>query len=107
MQQPSDFAGTYSHIGWSGNCNSGGTRETCRRFRQFKCESTEYGEYCRNTHFRRGRVGTPPMTRSSGIVTLFAVQPPPRRGPSSFLVSLLVHGVAFVLLLFGLRHAPR
>jgi hypothetical protein len=47
------------------------------------------------------------MTRSSGIVTLFTVQPPPRRGPSSFLVSLLVHGVAFVLLLFGLRHAPR
>jgi hypothetical protein len=46
------------------------------------------------------------MMRSSGIVTLFTVQPPPRRGPSSFLVSLLVHGVAFGLLFLGLRHAP-
>jgi hypothetical protein len=46
------------------------------------------------------------MMRSSGIVTLFTVQPPPRREPSSFLVSLLVHGVAFGLLFLGLRHAP-
>jgi hypothetical protein len=45
------------------------------------------------------------MMRSSGIVTLFTVQPPPRRGPSSFLVSLLVHGVAFGLLFLGLRRA--
>jgi hypothetical protein len=40
------------------------------------------------------------------MVTLFTVQPPPRRGPSAFLVSLLVHGVAFGLLLLGLRRAP-
>jgi hypothetical protein len=46
------------------------------------------------------------MMRSSGIVTLFTVQPPPRRGPSAFLVSLLVHGVAFGLLFLGLRRAP-
>jgi hypothetical protein len=45
--------------------------------------------------------------RSTGLVTLFTEQPPSRRGPSSFLVSILVHGVVFALLLFGLRHAPR
>ena len=44
---------------------------------------------------------------SSGILTLFTEQPPVRRGPSSFLVSVLVHVVAFSLLLLGLRHAPR
>jgi hypothetical protein len=46
------------------------------------------------------------MMSSSSVVTLFTVQPPPRRGPSAFLVSLLVHGVAFALLLLGLRRAP-
>jgi hypothetical protein len=45
--------------------------------------------------------------RSSSLLTLFTEQPPSRRGPSSFLVSILVHGVAFVLLLIGLRHTPR
>lgn len=47
------------------------------------------------------------MMRSSRIVTLFAEQPPSRRAPLSFVVSILVHGVALGLLLFGLRHAPR
>jgi hypothetical protein len=45
--------------------------------------------------------------RSSGILTLFTEQPPLRRGPSSFLVSIVFHAVAFGLLFIGLRHAPR
>jgi hypothetical protein len=45
--------------------------------------------------------------KSSGLLTLFAEQPPSRRGPSPFLVSILVHGVAFGLFLIGLRHTPR
>jgi hypothetical protein len=45
--------------------------------------------------------------KSSGLVTLFTEQPPSRRGPSPFLVSILIHGVAFGLFLIGLRHTPR
>jgi hypothetical protein len=45
--------------------------------------------------------------RSSGLVTLFTEQPPSGRAPSSFLVSILLHCIAFSLLFFGLRHAPR
>jgi hypothetical protein len=41
--------------------------------------------------------------RSSQIITLFAEQPPPRRTPSTYLVSILLHGVGFGLLLAGLR----
>jgi len=47
------------------------------------------------------------MTKTSGILTLFAEQPPVRRGPSAFVVSILVHAVAFGFLLIGLRHVPR
>ncbi|WP_035359037.1 hypothetical protein [Edaphobacter aggregans] len=45
--------------------------------------------------------------KSSNIVTLFSEQPPPRTTPSSFLVSILIHGVAFGLLVMALRHSPR
>jgi hypothetical protein len=61
----------------------------------------------RKEHLQSGSMGVLAMTRRSGIVTLFTVQPPPRRAPSSFVVSILVHGIAFSLLALGLRHTPR
>jgi hypothetical protein len=45
--------------------------------------------------------------KSSHIITLFGESPPPRRGPSSFVVSILVHGAGFGLLAHSLRHIPR
>jgi hypothetical protein len=44
--------------------------------------------------------------KSSHIITLFSEPPPPRRGPSSFMVSLLVHSAGFALLAHSLRHVP-
>jgi hypothetical protein len=44
---------------------------------------------------------------SSGIITLFADPPPSRRGPSSFMVSILLHGAGISLFYLGLRHTPR
>src|SRR6266849_1896151 len=45
--------------------------------------------------------------KSSRIITLFAEPSPPRTAPSSFLVSILVHGAGFGLLLIGLKHTSR
>jgi hypothetical protein len=45
--------------------------------------------------------------KSTNIMTLFSEEPRPGTGPSSFLISALLHGVVFILLLIGLRHAPR
>jgi len=45
--------------------------------------------------------------RSSSIISLFGETVPPRRGPSSFVVSLLVHTVAFVLLFLGLNQPKK
>lgn len=45
--------------------------------------------------------------KSSPIITLFGESPPPRRGPSSFMVSILVHGAGLGLLAHSLRHIPR
>ncbi len=45
--------------------------------------------------------------KSSQIITLFAEPSPPRTAPSSFLVSILVHGAGFGLLLIGLKHTSR
>ena len=45
--------------------------------------------------------------KSSNIVTLFSEQPPPRTTPSSFAISIVIHGVGFCLLFMGLRHSPR
>lgn len=45
--------------------------------------------------------------KSTGIMTLFSEQPPPRRAPSSFVISLLVHGLAFAWLMAGLSHLPK
>jgi hypothetical protein len=44
---------------------------------------------------------------SSRIITLFAELPPSRRGPSAFLVSMVLHGLTVGLLYLGLRHAVR
>ena len=44
---------------------------------------------------------------SSRIITLFAEVPPSRRGPSAFLVSMVMHVLAVGLLYLGLRHAVR
>lgn len=43
----------------------------------------------------------------SRITTLFSEPPTGRRGPSVFLVSILLHAVAIGLIYFGLRHAVR
>lgn len=40
-------------------------------------------------------------------ITLFTEPPPTRTGPSSFVVSFLLHGVGLALLSFGLSRAPR
>lgn len=40
---------------------------------------------------------------SSPLISLFDNPPPVRRGPSSFIISLIVHGIAFVLLFIGLN----
>jgi hypothetical protein len=45
--------------------------------------------------------------KSAGIVTLFSELPPPRKAPSAFFISFVVHGVVFAWLLIGLRHLPR
>src|SRR5215472_10254343 len=44
--------------------------------------------------------------KSTGIMSLFSEQPAPRKAPSAFVISLLVHGVAFAWLLAGLKHLP-
>lgn len=41
--------------------------------------------------------------KSSPIISLFDTPPPSRRGPSSFLISLGVHAIAFVILVIGLN----
>jgi hypothetical protein len=41
--------------------------------------------------------------RSSQIITLFAEESPPRRAPSTYLLSILMHCLGFALLLAGLR----
>src|SRR5215471_20706474 len=45
--------------------------------------------------------------KSAGIVTLFSELPPPRKAPSAFLISFVVHGIVFAWLLVGLRYLPR
>lgn len=45
--------------------------------------------------------------QSSRTITLFTEQPPSRRSPSSFTISIFVHSVALGWLIFGLRHTPR
>jgi hypothetical protein len=40
---------------------------------------------------------------SSPLISLFGNPPPVRRGPSSFIISLVVHGIAFTLLFIGLN----
>jgi hypothetical protein len=45
--------------------------------------------------------------KSAGIVTLFSELPPPRKAPSAFLISFVVHGVVFAWLLVGLRYLPK
>ncbi|HVJ07457.1 MAG TPA: hypothetical protein VM554_03680 [Acidisarcina sp.] len=44
---------------------------------------------------------------SSRMITLFAELPVARRGPSSFVISMLLHGVVVGLVALGLRHMPR
>ena len=45
--------------------------------------------------------------RSSSIISLFGETVPPKRGPSSFVISMFVHSVAFVLLLLGLNQPKK
>jgi hypothetical protein len=45
--------------------------------------------------------------KPSHIITLLGEPPPPRRSPSSFMVSLLVHGAGSALLAHSLSHIPR
>ena len=45
--------------------------------------------------------------KSAGIVTLFSELPPPRKAPSAFFISFVVHGLFFTWLLVGLRHLPK
>ncbi len=47
------------------------------------------------------------MRSSSQITTLFTEHPPPKRGPSSFAVSILLHCVASVWIYLGLKHTPQ
>jgi hypothetical protein len=47
------------------------------------------------------------MMGSSRMITLFTAAPPSRRGPSGFLVSMLVHVAAIALAYFGLLHRVR
>lgn len=47
------------------------------------------------------------MHSSSRMITLFADPPRSSRGPSSFAVSILLHGVAIGLVSIALRHMPR
>jgi hypothetical protein len=58
-------------------------------------------------HIKAGYMGVHLVMRSSRTITLFADPPPLPRGRSSFLVSILLHGVALGLLALGLRHASR
>jgi hypothetical protein len=44
---------------------------------------------------------------SSRIITLFAELPPSRRGPSAFLVSMVLHGLAIGVIYLGLSHGVR
>ncbi len=48
-----------------------------------------------------------PTVNSSRTLTLFAPPPPIRTGPSSFLVSVVTHGVVLVLMFLAISHAPR
>ncbi len=45
--------------------------------------------------------------KSTNIMTLFSEEPRPGTGPSYFLLSAVFHCVVGVVLLLGLRHAPR
>jgi hypothetical protein len=45
--------------------------------------------------------------KSTGIISLFSEQPAPRKTPSAFFVSFLVHGVGFAWLIAGLKHLPQ
>lgn len=45
--------------------------------------------------------------KSTNIMTLFSEEPRPGTGPSSILISAVVHGVAFIFLFLGLKHTPR
>jgi hypothetical protein len=47
------------------------------------------------------------MRSSSQITTLFTEHPPPKRGPSSFAVSIFVHCVAIVWIYLGFKHVPQ
>lgn len=47
------------------------------------------------------------MMGSSRIITLFAEAPPSRRGPSGFLVSMLVHAAVMALAYLGFLHRVR
>jgi len=47
------------------------------------------------------------MRSSSQITTLFTEHSPPKRGPSSFTVSILLHCVAIVWIYLGFKHVPQ
>src|SRR5215813_757085 len=47
------------------------------------------------------------MMRSSQTITLFGEVPPSSQGPSGFLISTLLHGVAIISLYAGLKHMPK
>src|SRR5215470_6554717 len=47
------------------------------------------------------------MMRSSQTITLFGEVPPSSQGPSGFLISTLLHGVAMISLYAGLKHMPK
>ena len=44
---------------------------------------------------------------SSRTITLFTEEPQPSRGPSSFLVSMVAHGIVLGLVYLGIRQTPR
>jgi hypothetical protein len=52
-------------------------------------------------------MGVYPIMQSSRMISLFAEPPSSSRGPSAFLLSTLLHGLVFGLLIFGLNHTPR